>query len=142
MRNVPSDPNSWEPGFVPKPSTLPPGELIADLLDSSGRVDLSRMVARFRTTKVHLAELAGVSQESFHRSARASSIKNQARLREMLEVLVRVAGWAGSLEHALVWYTAQPIAAFAGRTPESLVKTGYAEALRDYLDSLSLGGYA
>lgn len=142
MRNVPTDPTTWEPGFTPNRPPFGSAELLADLLDPSGKVDLSRVVARFRTTKVHLAELAGVPQESLHRSARASSVKNQARLREMLEILVRVSEWAGSLEHALVWYTAQPLAAFAGRTPESLVKTGYAAPLRDYLDSLALGGYA
>lgn len=142
MRNVPSDPSSWDPGFLPIRPPFAAGELIADMLDDGGKVNLSRMVARFRTTKVHLAELAGVPQESLHRSARATSVKNQARLREMLEILIRVAGWAGSLEHALVWYTAQPIPAFAGRTPESLVKSGYAAPLREYLDSLALGGYA
>ncbi len=42
----------------------------------------------------------------------------------------------------MAWYRAQPIAAFGGRTAESLVKTGQASALRDYLDHIAMGGFA
>ncbi len=126
---------------TPGAQTLHAG-LMAELLNPVGDVDIARMVERFRTTKGHLAELAGLSPDTLYKVARSSSAKTQARLREMLEILVRVSAWAGSIEHALAWYTAQPISAFADRTPEALVKAGYASALRDYLDSLALGGYA
>jgi hypothetical protein len=60
----------------------------------------------------------------------------------MLEIVSRVAGWAGGKEQAMAWYRAQPIAAFGGRTAEALVKDGQASALRDYLDHIALGGFA
>jgi len=65
-----------------------------------------------------------------------------ARVREMNEILTRVAGWAGGPAKALAWYRAEPIPAFGGRTAEALVKSGEAGPLRDYLDSIALGGFA
>ncbi len=59
-----------------------------------------------------------------------------------LEIRARIQTWAGGPEEAGRWYRSQPIAAFGDRTAESLVKSGQAEALRDYLDSIALGGYS
>jgi hypothetical protein len=42
----------------------------------------------------------------------------------------------------MAWYRAEPIPAFGGRTAESLVKDGKADAVRDYLDSVALGVFA
>jgi predicted NUDIX family NTP pyrophosphohydrolase len=64
------------------------------------------------------------------------------RLCEMNEILTRVAGWAGGPAQAMAWYRAEPIPAFGGRTAEALVKSGQAGPLRDYLDSIALGGFA
>ena len=56
------------------------------------------------------------------------------------------AEWSGGLlvgeTDALFLYRAQPIPAFGDRTAESLVKSGQAAALRDYLDSIAVGGFA
>jgi hypothetical protein len=61
---------------------------------------------------------------------------------EMAEVITRVSGWAGGSEKAMAWYRGQPISAFGDRTAESLVNSGLAAPLRDYLDSIALGGFA
>ncbi len=61
---------------------------------------------------------------------------------ELSEIIRRVARWAGGIEAAEAWARSQPIAAFGGRTAESLVKSGHAEAPRDYLDSIAVGGFA
>ena len=68
--------------------------------------------------------------------------KIQIRLREMLEILVRITKWAGGQLQAVSWYRAQPIAAFGDRTAEQLVKSGQAAAVRNYLDHIALGGFA
>ena len=47
-----------------------------------------------------------------------------------------------SEEQAMAWYRAEPIAAFGGRTAESLVKEGKAAAVRDFLDHIATGGFA
>ena len=50
--------------------------------------------------------------------------------------------WAGGSAQAMAWYRAEPIPAFGGRTAESLVKSGRARAVREYVDHLATGGYA
>ncbi len=66
----------------------------------------------------------------------------QNRLREMLEIVDRISGWAGGRDQAMSWYRAQPIPAFGDRTAEALVKEGRAAEVRDYLDHIALGGFA
>jgi DNA-binding protein HU-beta len=61
---------------------------------------------------------------------------------EMADIITRVSKWAGGQAEALTWYRAQPISTFGDRTAESLVKSGQATALREYLDSIALGGFA
>jgi uncharacterized protein (DUF2384 family) len=107
-----------------------------------GALDVDRVAGALGVSKTQLAETIGVERETLYKRARSEAPKTQARLREMLEVLSRVMEWAGGKEQAMAWYRAQPIPAFGGRTPESLVKSGHATALRDYLDHLALGGYA
>ena len=60
----------------------------------------------------------------------------------MLEIVNRIAGWAGGTDQAVAWYRAEPIPAFGGRTAEQLVKDGRAAALRDWLDHVATGGFA
>jgi hypothetical protein len=105
-------------------------------------IDVERVAGSLGVSKTQLAETIGVERETLYKRARCEAPKTQARLREMLEILSRVMEWAGGKEQAMAWYRAQPIPAFGGRTAESLVKSGQATALRDYLDHLALGGYA
>jgi uncharacterized protein (DUF2384 family) len=112
------------------------------LFDDQGLVDIERMAAAFRMSKTQLAETAGINPETFYRDKRAAAPKTQARVREMLEIVNRIADWAGGTDQAVAWYRAEPIPAFGGRTAESLVKDGQAGALRDWLDHVATGGFA
>jgi antitoxin Xre/MbcA/ParS-like protein len=89
-----------------------------------------------------LAETIGLKREVLYKAARVRAPKTQARMKEMLEIISRVSDWAGGKDQAMAWYRAQPIPAFGGRTAESLVKSGQASALRDYLDHIAMGGFA
>lgn len=71
-----------------------------------------------------------------------TSARGARRNAEMLEIVARVTSWAGGPLQAMAWFRGQPIAAFGDRTAESLVKSGQAAAVRDYLDSIALGGFA
>jgi hypothetical protein len=73
---------------------------------------------------------------------RRSCASKTARATEMLEIIGRVADWAGSEKEALALYRAEPLPAFGGRTAEFLVKEGRAAAVRDYLDHVAAGGFA
>lgn len=101
-----------------------------------------RIADAFGLSTRQLAETIGLKREAFYKSARVRAPKTQARIREMLEIVARVSDWAGGKDQAMAWYRAQPIPAFGGRTAESLVKSGEASALRDYLDHVAMGGFA
>ena len=101
-----------------------------------------RQAAALGLTKKQLAETIGLGPEALYKRQRLSAGKTQARLQDMLDILNRVDGWAGGPAQALAWYRGEAIPAFGDRTAESLVKSGQAGALRDYLDSLALGGFA
>ena len=116
--------------------------LIPSLIDAGGNLAVDRVAESFGMSKTQLAETIGLGREAFYKPARARAGKTQSRIREMLEIISRVSAWAGGKEQAMAWYRAQPIPAFGDRTAESLVKSGKAGALRDYLDHLALGGFA
>jgi Protein of unknown function (DUF2384) len=104
--------------------------------------DHDSLASQFGVSKRDIAETAGLSVSATYRKSRATSPSAEARLAEMGEILRRVTAWAGGGRQALAWYRAEPIPAFGGRTAESIVKSGKASALRDYLDHLALGGFA
>jgi hypothetical protein len=116
--------------------------ILESLRSSEGRVDVDRITESFGMSKAKLAETVGVRPDTLQRTARASSPKTQTRLVEMVEIVSRIANWAGGLPQAVAWYRAEPLPEFGGRTAESLVKDGKATAVRDYLDHVALGGFA
>jgi hypothetical protein len=119
-----------------------PAPGLAGFLDAAGQVQIARVAEGFGMSKSQLAETIGLAREALYKTARARAAKTQSRVREMLEIVARVSDWAGGKQQAMAWYRAQPIAAFGGRTAESLVKSGQAGALRDYLDHIAMGGFA
>jgi len=118
------------------------GQLVVTFLDSNGHISVDRIAKRFGMSKLQLAETIGLKPETVYRAARLEAPKTQSRATEMLEIIGRIADWAGGEKQAMAWYRAEPIAAFGGRTAESLVKEGKASAVRDYLDHVATGGFA
>ncbi|WP_413991298.1 antitoxin Xre/MbcA/ParS toxin-binding domain-containing protein [Labrys okinawensis] len=116
--------------------------LVSKYFDGTGKVSVDRVAAGFGMSKLQLAETIGVKRETVYRSSRALGRKPQSRTIEMLEIIARIAAWAGGEVQAMAWYRAEPIPAFGGRTAEALVKDGKAAALRDYLDHIAVGGFA
>lgn len=111
-------------------------------LDGTGRFAVDAASARLGMSKSELAAMMGLAPETLYRPARALAAKTQARMGEVLEIVGRVADWAGGEKQALAWYRAEPIPAFGGRTAEALVRDGHAAAVRDYLDHVACGGFA
>jgi uncharacterized protein (DUF2384 family) len=131
--------------FDPQAGFAPGGKTTAFLkayLDEGGDVVVERVADGFGMSRSQLAETVGLDREAFYKAKRLHAPKTQSRMREMLEIVSRVSDWAGGKEQAMAWYRAEPIPAFGDRTAESLVKTGKASAVRDYLDYLAMGGFA
>jgi len=118
------------------------GPVATTVSDAAGFVSIERIAERFGMSRKQVAETIGLTQETLYRPARLEAPKTQARATEMLEIVGRVVGWAGGEKQAMAWYRAEPIAAFGGRTAESMVTHGRATAVRDYLDLVATGGFA
>ena len=125
-----------------RPEALKLPGLLRSLLDDPGRAGIDRVANAFGMSKTQLATTLGLGRDSLYKAKRAASEKTQTRVREMLEVIVRVVPWAGGQPQAMAWYRAQPIAAFGDRTAEALVKEGKAAVVREYLDFLAQGNFA
>ena len=115
---------------------------MTSLMDERGAVNVDDVAEAFSMSKAQLADTAGLAREVFQKASRRDGPKAQSRVREMLEIINLVQGWAGGAAQAMAWYRAEPIPAFGGRTAEALVKSGQATAVRDYVDHLATGGYA
>ena len=112
---------------------------IAGFMDERGAVRVDEVADAFRMSNAQLADTAGLAREVFQKASRRDGPKAQNRIREMLEIIHLVQGWAGGAAQAMAWYRAEPIPAFGGRTAEALVKSGHATAVRDYVDHLATG---
>jgi hypothetical protein len=118
------------------------GRLATAFRDAEGRVSVGLAAEHFGMSKLQFAEAIGLNRDTVYRAKRLLAPKAQVRAKEMLEIIGRIAAWAGGEKQALAWYRAEPIPAFGGRTAESLVKDGKATAVRDYLDHVATGGFA
>ncbi|MFC5991957.1 MbcA/ParS/Xre antitoxin family protein [Limoniibacter endophyticus] len=121
------------------PTRMP---LATRFFTANGKIAMDDVADAFGMSKGQLAETIGVAQETLHRAARAHAPRTQQRALEMLEIVGRIADWAGGEKQAMAWYRSEPIPAFGGRTAEALVKDGKASAVRDYLDHIATGGFA
>lgn len=118
------------------------GSFVTRFMDTGGIVDVDRVADAFHMSKGQLAETAGLGAATVSKANRRTSPRAQTRVTEMLEIISRIREWAGGEAQAMAWYRSQPIPALDGRTPEALVKSGKAGAVREYLDHLALGGFA
>jgi hypothetical protein len=107
-----------------------------------GLIAADRLSDMLRITRAELANAVGLSRDAVSKTARVGSPATQARLRDVVEIINRVRGWAGSPQQAFAWYRSQPLASFGDQTAEALVKEGRAEAVKRYLDRIAVGGYA
>ena len=95
-----------------------------------------------RTTKAEIAATLGLGQDAFSRPSRIRATKTQTRLRQMLEILNRVAPQAGGDLAAYAWFRSEPLPGFGGMTPDQLVRDGRADHVHAYLNRIMAGGYA
>jgi hypothetical protein len=119
---------------VLKLGLLPPG--------SQTFIDIQILPEKLKARISGASLLAGGKQESSDLQTEGLSVGSRDFAPELAEIVARVSDWAGGSNQALAWCRSQPIPAFGDRTPESIVKSGQAEALRDYLDTIALGGFA
>lgn len=95
-----------------------------------------------RTTSEEVARSVGLGRDAVQRKERIRSDKTQRRLREMMEILNKVAPRFGSVMMAYAWYRSEPLSGFSGQTPMQLVRNGRADEVLDYIDAVDAGIHA
>jgi hypothetical protein len=95
-----------------------------------------------RTTSEDVAHSAGLGRDAVQRKERVRSDKTQRRLREMVEILNKVAPRFGSIMMAYAWYRSEPLPGFSGQTPMQLVLLGRADEVLEYIDAVDAGVHA
>jgi uncharacterized protein (DUF2384 family) len=115
---------------------------VQDLIQPDGTVAIDGLTHALHMTKTDLAAVLGMSRDSLSKSARLSSIATQRKLRDFVEILTRVAPWAGSVPQAFAWFCAQPLPSFGDQTPADLVREDRADAVKSYISRIAVGGYA
>ena len=120
----------------------PSVSFLVEMMGQDGQIEPGRLSLELHITKTELAAAFGLSRDAVAKVSRLKSRATQTRLRDVAEIISRVLPWAGSVPQAFAWYRAQAIPAFGDQTPEDLVKEGRAEAVKNYLSRIAIGGYA
>ena len=115
---------------------------LEDVISPEGMIATDRLVARLRITKRELAAVTGLSVDAVSKRSRLVSRKTQARLRDTVDIINRVAPWSGSIASAFAWFRSEPLPSFGDKTAQELVKEGRAADVKRYLERISEGGYA
>lgn len=113
-----------------------------ELTRPDGTVDLDLLLSGIHLSKTELAAVLGMSRDAVSKTSRLSSKASQRKLRDLVEILVRVSPWAGSIPQAFAWFTAQPLPSFGQQTAADLVREGRADAVKSYISRIAVGGYA
>jgi RES domain-containing protein len=71
--------------------------MVTAFLDANDRICLDRVAEQFGMSKLQLAQTIGLAPDRIYRAARLGAARTQARMAEMLEILDRVADWAGGV---------------------------------------------
>lgn len=100
------------------------------------------MAQSLRTTVDEIAQTAGLGRDALTRANRVGTPRTQKRLREMVEILNRVAPRFGSDLLAYAWYRSTPLAGFGEATAMQLVRDGHADRVHLYLDRMDAGLFA
>jgi hypothetical protein len=102
-----------------------------------------RLIAeQLLTTVEDVARSTGLGRDALSRKDRIATPRTQTRLREMVEILNRVAPRFGSDLLAYAWYRSAPLAGYGGLTAMHLVAQGRAAEVMDYIDAVDAGVYA
>ncbi len=102
-----------------------------------------RLIAeRLLTTVDDVARSTGLGRDALARRDRIASPRTQTRLREMMEILNRVAPRFGSDLVAYARSRSEPLAGHGGMTAMHLVTQGRAAEVMDDIDAVDAGVFA
>ncbi|MCW8827220.1 MAG: XRE family transcriptional regulator [Gammaproteobacteria bacterium] len=112
------------------------------IIDENGLVRPKKIADELHTTIREISTMSGLSLDAVSKSSRVGSKNSQKRLRDMTSVLNRALPWCGSIMQAYAWYRSEPLPSFGDLTAEELVKRDMADAVLNYFNRISEGGFA
>lgn len=116
--------------------------LAEKVASTSGLIEPAAVAKEFHTTIDEVSVFSGVALTTLKKKDRVAKPLAQAKLQCVIEIISKVAPWTGSEQLAFAWYRNEPIPAFGGLTAENMVVQGNANAVRNYIEHLALGGFA
>ena len=100
------------------------------------------IAAALGTTETEIAGTLGLGKDAIASTSGIRAGKIQVRLREMLEILIRIEPDTGSPVAAYTWFRSQPLPGFGGVTPVLLLREGNVDQVHAYLERVMAGGFA
>lgn len=122
-------------------STVEEEMMLITAFTEVGQFEPRKIAAALHTSVEEIAVTVGLGKDALQRRAGISSDKTQRRLRELVEVLNKVASRFGSELLAYAWYRSEPLPGF-GRTAMQLVQDGKAQQVLEYIDAIDAGVFA
>lgn len=112
-----------------------------NLIRSDGTVPLDELVGCLRASEAEVAIAVGLPLDALSRPQQLASPITRLKVKELAEILVQVAPWAGSLPQAFAWFSTEPLPSFGNQTAAMLVREGRANAVKAYVSRIAGGGY-
>jgi hypothetical protein len=113
-----------------------------DFVREDGKVDLPGLLRTLPASRTEIVEVLGLTASQRDGAEPLEAAEAQRALRGLVEVLVRVAPWTGSVSHAFAWFTSQRLPSFGQQTAADLFRAGKSDAIRAYVSRVAAGGYA
>ena len=92
------------------------------------------------TDTMEIAESLGIGFDALQSEEVAQSRMSQTRLRELVEILVKIEPLMGSANSAFTRYRNELLPNY-GASAEQLIKEGRANSVCHYIDRMTAGGY-
>lgn len=108
---------------------------------TNDRFDPALMASAVGTTAADIAFTAGLGKDSVQRKDRVGTPKVQRRLRELSELVARVAPSYGSEMMAYAWLRSHALPGFGGLTAMDLLQQGHADWVHESLSAAEAGIY-
>ncbi|WP_246535042.1 hypothetical protein [Methylomonas paludis] len=74
------------------------------MISDEGYIATNALAKVLHITQNDLAEVTGLSRDSVTKRSRCKSRSTQARLRDTVEIINRVAEWSGGVGQAFAWF--------------------------------------
>ena len=110
--------------------------------DVNGVLPPQLIAIKLHTSKSKLADTLDLSRESLSQFSGIYAPEMQARLREMMELLIRVDNETGSLPVANDWFRSESLPGIGGKIPNQLVREGNTNHVHSQLNRILSVGYA